>query len=38
MNDAVSGTERIRSWDYHKIGIENLANSLSTNIKSGLDN
>jgi hypothetical protein len=36
MNDAVSGTEAIRTWDEHKIGPEALAAKLETNLTNGL--
>jgi hypothetical protein len=36
MNDAVSGTEAIRTWDEHKIGIDKLCEKYNTNIVTGL--
>lgn len=36
MADAVSGTEAIRSWDDHRIGIPALAKRFGTNTESGL--
>jgi len=36
MNDAVRGTEAIRSWDEHRIGINALAQRLGTNLETGL--
>jgi hypothetical protein len=36
MNDAVSGTEAIRTWDEHRIGIQNLCEKYGTNIATGL--
>jgi sodium/potassium-transporting ATPase subunit alpha len=36
MNDAVSGTEAIRTWDDHMIGIEKLAGKLDTDAYAGL--
>jgi magnesium-transporting ATPase (P-type) len=36
MNDAVSGTEAIRTWDDHRIGIQKLCEKFDTNIATGL--
>jgi sodium/potassium-transporting ATPase subunit alpha len=36
MNDAVQGTEAIRTWKEHKIGKEKLEEMLKTNLVSGL--
>jgi len=36
MADAVSGTEAIRTWDDHRIGIPALAKRFNTNIETGL--
>lgn len=36
MNDAVSGTEAIRTWDDHMIGIEKLAEKMDTDQYQGL--
>ena len=36
MNDAVSGTEAIRTWDEHRIGIQKLCEKYNTNIATGL--
>ena len=36
MNDAVSGTEAIRTWDEHRIGIQKLCEKYGTNIATGL--
>lgn len=36
MQDAVTGTEAIRTWDDHRIGIPALAARFSTDIKTGL--
>ena len=36
MNDAVQGTEAIRTWKEHKIGKEKLEETLKTNLVSGL--
>ncbi len=36
MNDAVSGTEAIRQWNDHRIGIDKLAEKYFTNKDSGL--
>jgi len=36
MQSAVSGTEAIRTWDEHRIGIEALAKRLKTHTKNGL--
>jgi len=36
MNDAVSGTEAIRTWDEHRIGIPKLCEKYETNIVTGL--
>ena len=37
MNDAVSGTEAIRTWDEHRIGIPKLCEKYETNIVTGLN-
>jgi len=36
MNDAVSGTEAIRTWDDHMIGTEKLADKFGTDAYQGL--
>jgi hypothetical protein len=36
MADAVSGTEAIRTWDDHRIGVQALADKFKTNKDSGL--
>lgn len=36
MNDAVSGTEAIRTWDDHRIGVEALATRFNTHKENGL--
>jgi hypothetical protein len=36
MQDAISGTEAIRGWDDHCIGIDNLAVKFNTNKLNGL--
>lgn len=36
MQDAVSGTEAIRTWDDHRIGIEALCRKFKTNKDTGL--
>lgn len=36
MNDAVRGTEAIRTWDEHRIGITALAQRLGTPLETGL--
>jgi sodium/potassium-transporting ATPase subunit alpha len=36
MQDAVSGTEAIRTWDEHMIGPQALADRLGTNRDNGL--
>lgn len=36
MSAAVSGTEAIRTWDDHRIGVQGLADRLKTNTASGL--
>ena len=36
MNDAVSGTEAIRTWDDHMIGTEKLSSKLDTDAYQGL--
>jgi len=36
MASAVSGTEAIRTWDDHRIGVEALAKKFDTDINSGL--
>jgi hypothetical protein len=36
MSDAVSGTEAIRTWDDHMIGVEKLAEKFSTDHVQGL--
>ena len=36
MQDAVSGTEAIRSWDDHRIGIDELCKRFRTNKDTGL--
>ena len=36
MQDAVAGTEAIRNWDEHKIGLEALCKRLNTNKDTGL--
>jgi hypothetical protein len=36
MQDAVSGTEAIRTWDEHMIGPEALAKRLGTSTTAGL--
>ena len=36
MQDAVSGTEAIRSWDDHRIGIDELCKRFRTNKETGL--
>jgi len=36
MNSAISGTEAIRTWDDHKIGIDKLAERFNTNKVTGL--
>jgi len=36
MQDAVSGTEAIRTWDEHMIGVDELAKRLGTNKDNGL--
>lgn len=38
MKDAISGTEAIRTWDEHMIGIDKLAGRLETNKETGLTN
>jgi len=37
MNDAISGTEAIRTWDDHRIGTAKLAEKFKTNIQTGLN-
>ena len=37
MSEAVSGTEAIRTWNDHRIGIEKLAEKLFTNKDNGMD-
>jgi len=36
MNDAISGTEAIRTWDDHRIGKDALATRFKTNCDTGL--
>jgi len=36
MNSAIKGTEAIRSWDDHRIGLEALAKKFNTDIVKGL--
>ncbi len=36
MQDAVSGTEAIRTWDDHTIGLVALTERFKTNIEKGL--
>ena len=36
MADAVSGTEAIRTWDDHRIGIDALAKKFNTDKTNGL--
>ena len=36
VQDAVSGTEAIRSWDDHRIGIDELCKRFRTNKDTGL--
>ena len=36
MQDAVSGTEAIRTWDEHMIGPQALADRLGTSLNDGL--
>jgi len=36
MKDAVSGTEAIRSWDDHRIGVSALCKKFNTNVETGL--
>ena len=36
MQDAVSGTEAIRTWDDHRIGIDELCKRFRTNKETGL--
>ena len=36
MNNAVSGTEAIRTWTEHRIGTAQLCDKLGTNIMNGL--
>ena len=36
MQDAVSGTEAIRTWDEHMIGAQKLCDRLGTNKEKGL--
>jgi len=36
MQDAVSGTEAIRTWDEHMIGPDQLAQRLETDKEKGL--
>jgi hypothetical protein len=33
MSSAISGTEAIRTWDDHRIGIQGLATRLETDVK-----
>lgn len=37
MSNAVSGTEAIRTWDEHKIGLLALQEKYKTNISTGLN-
>lgn len=36
MQDAVSGTEAIRTWTEHKIGVDALCKQLNTNKDTGM--
>jgi len=38
MNSAISGTEAIRTWDDHRIGVQALAERFKTNTVKGLSN
>lgn len=38
MSNAVSGTEAIRTWDEHRIGIIKLCEKYTTDPVSGLSN
>mmetsp|Transcript_13634 Transcript_13634/g.23214 ORF Transcript_13634/g.23214 Transcript_13634/m.23214 type:complete len:296 (-) Transcript_13634:1423-2310(-) len=36
MDEAVSGTEAIRGWTFHMVGVERLCEDLETDVKEGL--
>ena len=36
MNNAIVGTEAVRTWNDHKIGIQKLCEKFQTSVSSGL--